>query len=439
MFPSQHKITLITLGEELLLGLTENSHLTYIGSQFRKRGITLYRNITISDSSEDIEEQFAAAWADSDLVITTGGLGPTIDDRTKESIASALQEDLVFDESIARRITEQFEKKDRTVTKNILKQAYRLENSEEIPNDSGTAPGLYLNKDNKHLIMLPGPPSELRPMFENYVFPILEKHGLVCGKEHYLQIRTIGLGESFLENKLDVIFSKYENLLVAYCAHNGHVDIRLSFAEEHYEEESLLEIAEKCKSALGLDFLCFGHDSLEKVVSNLLRRNGGSLAVAEGCTGGMLSNAFTDIPGAAKFYLGGLTCYSNQSKIDLLHVPEDMIHQHSSISDEVAVAMASGVAEVFESDFALSTTGYSGPKGEQNVNSRGIIYIGLHTNEGIWSRKLELRGDRQAIKKRTTLEALDWLRRILLETPNDDLEHLALKNESNNILKMFSN
>lgn len=434
---SNQKITLINLGEELLLGLTENTHLTYIGSQFRKRGIALNRSITISDSCEEIASQFAIAWEQSDLVITTGGLGPTIDDRTKESIALVLGEELVIDKISEERISEIFRKKNRTITENVLKQAYRFKNGNTIPNDFGTAPGLHYETSGKHLIMLPGPPSELRPMLERHVLPLLEKLSIVGEKENYLQIRTIGIGESQLEMKLQPIFEGYDDLIIAYCAHNGHVDIRLSTNDTEYNEETIFEVAQKCLKELGQDFLCFGHDSLERVVSNLLRRNGGSLAVAEGCTGGMLSNAFTDIPGAAKFYLGGLTCYSNQSKIDLLHVPEDMIHQHSSISDEVAVAMAAGVAEVFEADYTLSTTGYSGPKGEIDAHTQGTIFISLHTNEGIWSKKLELSGNRQAIKKRVTLEALDWLRRTILETPDDNHEQSALREEAKNILKSF--
>ncbi|MCH6257682.1 CinA family nicotinamide mononucleotide deamidase-related protein [Puniceicoccaceae bacterium K14] len=437
MLQSNFKITLITIGEELLLGLTENTHLSYIGDQLRSRGISLTKSLVISDTSKDIEKDFLEAWEESDLVITTGGLGPTVDDLTKESIATALKETLVFDEGIAEQISSYFVQKKKETPENSLKQAYKFKDCEILPNEFGTAPGLYLNKGDKHLVMLPGPPSELRPIFETHVLPLLEECSLLNNKESYIQIRTIGVGESILETKLTPVFSEYENLSVAFCAHNGHVDIRLSFPKMS-DDDQLLEAAKKCKTVLGLDFLCFGHDSLEKVVSNLMRRNGGTLAIAEGCTGGMLSSGITDIPGAAKFYLGGLTCYSIQSKIDLLHVPEDMIQQHSSISNEVAIAMASGVAEVFEAEYTLSTTGYSGPKGQENAVTQGVIYIGLHTNQGIWAKKLELEGNRQTIKKRVTLESLDWLRRILLEIPEDNREYLELRKESNEILDSFS-
>src|SRR3954466_14132724 len=200
---------LITLGDELLLGLTANGHLTFIGQQLGRRGALLQRNVTITDEADAIAAQFRESWARADVIITTGGLGPTCDDRTREVVGEVLGQKLVFDPRIKQAIEDRFTKFGRKMTDNNLKQAYVFERGEVIPNANGTAPGLWVEQDGKVLVMLPGPPNELQPMFIDQVLPRLATRGLLLDREAYVQIRTAGVGESMLETRLQPIFSRY--------------------------------------------------------------------------------------------------------------------------------------------------------------------------------------------------------------------------------------
>lgn len=430
---------LITLGEELLLGLTRNGHLTYIGDQLRQHGTTLHSNYTISDESDDILDQFRFCWERADVIITTGGLGPTVDDRTKEAVAEALGEKLVFDGNVLEAIENRFANLGKAMSENNRKQAYRPSSAEVIPNSRGTAPGLWLNKDGKLLIMLPGPPNELEPMFANQVIPRLETLGYIEGQENYLQLRTIGIGESQLETDFQSLFEKHEDLQVAYCAHQGQVDCRISFPGTENRMDQLLEIAETCKKALGDQFLCLGRDTVSEVVSNMLKAQHKTLAIAESCTGGLISNTFTDTPGASEFFLGGVVSYSVDAKQDMLGVPEEMIQQHTAVSQEAAIAMANGAAEKFESDYALSVTGYAGPTGGTAENPIGTIYIGLHSPRGIWAKRFHWNASRNTIKTRALNAALDFLRRELIASNTENLAaNQDLRKEAKNILRSLS-
>jgi len=433
---SAKRFTLITLGEELLLGLTANSHLTYVGEQLRKRGVTLHSNLTISDEDSEIRRRFLDCWESSDVVITSGGLGPTVDDRTKESIAEALGEELVLDDASLQWIEKIFEGLGKEMTSNNRKQAYRPKNAEAIRNENGTAPGIWLERDGKILVMLPGPPSELHPMFENSVIPRLEEKELLESSENFVQIRTIGIGESALETKLQRLFKNHDELQVAYCAHKGQVDLRISFSDSIEREDELFAIAAECRQELGEAFLCLGYDNLSKVVSDILKARNRSLALAESCTGGLISNTLTDIAGSSEFFVGSIVCYSTDAKLDLLSVPEEMIQQHSTVSGEVAMAMADAVAEKFESDYALSVTGYAGPAGGSDEKPVGTVFIGLHTPTKILSKHCFWRGSRKTIKQRALMEALNWLRlELIFEEKELDIEASKLRRESAKIIR----
>lgn len=408
---------LLTLGDELLLGLTTNSHLAFLGGQLGRRGVTLRRNVTITDEAAEIERQFRESWASADVIITTGGLGPTCDDRTREVIAEALGQKLVFDLEAEKAIADRFAKIGRKMTPNNLKQAYRPERAELLPNANGTAPGLWVEQDGKVLCMLPGPPNELQPMVLEQVLPRLARLGLLLDREAYVQIRTAGLGESALETKLQPVFDRHGAALnVAFCAHQGQVDVRLSSPSGQLPLAQLDELARECAGMLGEDFLCFGHDSLAKVAADLLRASEKTLAVAETATGGLLASVFTDLAGAAKFFSGGVVCYDNEAKMQLLDVPECLLAQHGAVSAENAVAMATGAAERMGADYALSVTGFCGHCGGAAENPVGGVYVGLYSPCGVWSKKLSLPGPRSAVKQRTVNAALDWLRRELLHT-----------------------
>jgi nicotinamide-nucleotide amidase len=414
---------LLTVGDELLLGLTANGHLTFIGSQLGARGVELHRNVTVTDDAEDIAEQFRESWGRSDVVLMTGGLGPTCDDRTRESVAGVLGQKLVFDTEIERHILERFALFGRKMTPNNLKQAYRFERGEVLANANGTAPGLWVEQEGRVLCMMPGPPNELQPMFTEQVLPRLARLGLVRDREAYVQIRTAGIGESMLETRLQPVFDRHgPSLGVAFCAHSGHVDCRLSSPGGELNLRDLGSIATECSQVLGEDFVTFGDDSLAKVCADLLRSQEKMLAAAETATGGLLANAFTDICSASKFFAGGCVCYSNDSKMQLLEVPECLLLQHGAVSAEAAVAMATGAAEKLGADYALAITGFAGPCGGANENPVGTIFMALHAPHGVWSRKLSYPGPRTTVRQRAVNAALDWLRRELVRAKSGTAE-----------------
>lgn len=406
---------LLTIGDELLLGLTTNTHLAFFGQQFGRRGVTLQRNITITDDAEAIARQFRESWPRSDVVITTGGLGPTCDDRTREVLAAVLGQKLVFDPTIEHAIAERFAAFGRKMTPNNLKQAYRFERCEVLANPNGTAPGLWVEQDGRVLCMLPGPPNELQPMLLDQVVPRLVARGLLLEREAYVQLRTAGVGESALETKLQPIFDRFgEALKIAYCAHQGMVDCRLSSGNGALSAADLDTIARECGRLLGEDLTCYGHDSLAKIVSELLRVQEKRLAVAETGTGGLLSAALHEVNGACKFFAGGVVCCSNDARMQLLEVPESLLVQHGAVSAECAVAMATGAAETLAADYGLAVTGFGREPASGGGHPVGTMYIALHAPHGVWSKRLSYPGSRATAKVRAVNAALDWVRRELL-------------------------
>lgn len=412
---SQVRYELLTLGDELLLGLTANSHLSFIGAELGRRGAMLQRNVTITDEAAAISRQLLESWALADVVITTGGLGPTCDDRTREAVAEALGLRLVFDPAIEKAITDRFAMLGRKPTANNLKQAYRFNEGEVLANPNGTAPGLWIEKDGRILCMLPGPPNELHPMFVDQVLPRLAGLGLLLDREAYVQLRTANVGESALETKLQPLFDAAgDSLSVAFCAHSGHVDCRLSSPDGRLDRARLEAIAAGCADLLGEDFVCYGNDSLAKICADMLRGRERRLAVAEAGTGGLLANAFTDICGVSKFFAGACICTTNEAKMQLLDIPECILQQHGAVSAEAAVAMATGAAERLGADYAVATTGFSGPCGGPNENPVGTVFVALHAPHGVWSKKLSYPGPRTTVRRRVVNAALDWLRRELI-------------------------
>jgi nicotinamide-nucleotide amidase len=408
---------LLTLGDELLLGLTPNGHLTFIGAQLGRRGALLQRNVTITDEADAIADQFRESWARADVVITTGGLGPTCDDRTRDVIAAVLGQKLVIDLAVKQAIEDRFSRLGRKMTSNNLKQAFVFERGEVLPNANGTAPGLWVEQDGKVLVMLPGPPNELQPMFSEQVVPRLAARELLLDREAYVQLRTAGVGESALETKLQPIFDRAgDGLSVAFCAHQGAVDCRVSSPNGSLSHTQLETVAGECALLLADDFVCYGHDSLARVCAELLRVQEKKLAVVETATGGLLAHAFTEVCGACKFFAGGVVCCSNDAKMQLLDVPECLLLQHGAVSDEAAVAMATGAAETLGADYALAVTGFAGAasSGVHSGNPVGTIFVGLFSPAGVWSKKLSYPGPRSTVKVRAVNAALDWLRRELL-------------------------
>ena len=408
------RVETITLGDELLLGIRENAHLTYLGAQMAHHGLEPAANLVIRDDPDEIRLFFMESWKRADIVITTGGLGPTSDDLTRETIAEALGEELVYDESIEAHVKERFSLLGRPMPENNLRQCYHPAGAEVLSNPYGTAPGIFLEKDGKILVMLPGPARELHPMFEEQVVPRLQKAGVFPEVDCYLQLRTAGIGESALAEKVGHLLEGRKGLIVGYCAHAGMVDLRLSSLDgDVLSQEQLAHIGDACREAIGEDFVCFGERTLAEVIFRELRSLDKTLAVAESCTGGLLSASFTEIAGISKVFHGGAVCYHNDAKVQMVDVPESMLGQHGAVSDEVAIAMATGACERFGADYGLSVTGFAGPAGGTQVLPVGAIYLGYASPVGVWAKKLQLRGDRASNRRRAATAALDWMRRKL--------------------------
>jgi nicotinamide-nucleotide amidase len=406
------KVELLAIGDELLNGLRENGHLVYLGDQLGSRGLGLTWASELRDEPEEIVDGLRRALGRADLIVVTGGLGPTSDDCTVECTAAALGRAVIHDPSVEQRIRDFFAERGRQPTSNNFKQCAILEGGEPLANPNGTAPGQWIPHDEQLIILLPGPPRELIPMFEHQVLPRLVAGNWAQPPADQLRFRTMGIGESKVADRITPILAPLAGRLrVAYCAHLGYVDVRLSAIDDRLSAGELRKVGEACRERLGEGFLGFGAPDIACLILNQLRGLNKTLAVAESCTGGLLASRFTDIAGASKVFRGGVVCYNNEVKESILGVPGCLLDQHGAVSAECAVAMATAVAELMEADYALAVTGFAGPEGGNEP--AGTVFIGYHSPVGVWSRKVVLPGNRTAVKERAVLEALDFLRRKL--------------------------
>ena len=407
---ANHTAELLAIGDELLNGLRENSHLVYLGERLEAHGLGLSRSSELRDEPEEMVEGFRSALGRADLILVTGGLGPTEDDLTVACLASALERPVLKDPGVAAEIREFFRKRGREPTENNFKQCEIIQGGEILPNPNGTAPGQWIEVEDTVIVLLPGPPRELIPMFEEQVLSRLLERGWASPASLPVQIRTLGTGESKVADQLAPILAEVEGRVrVAFCAHLSYVDVRLSPVENGLNDAELKQLGERCRKELGDGFLGYGTPEAACIILQQLRGLNKTLAVAESCTGGLLASRFTDIAGASKAFRGGVVCYNNEIKESILGIPNSLLNQHGAVSAECAVAMATGVAELMESDYALAITGYAGPEGGHEP--AGTVYIGYHSPLGIWSRKAVLPGNRTAVKERATANALDFLRR----------------------------
>lgn len=406
-------VELLSLGDELLVGIRVNSHLTFLGGELVRHGLDPARDQELPDDVETIRGAILDALGRADLILTTGGLGPTSDDVTVDAIGSALGRGLRHDHGVETAIRERFARRGLTPTRNNLRQCRIVEGAEVLTNPNGTAPGQWIEADGKVIAVLPGPTGEMRPMFNEQILPRLVKMGWASEHIPFLQIRTSGLGESQVAATLDPLFEPFGNQLrVAYCAHNGTVDVRLAATTpEAMAANTLNALGERCRQTLGSAFATFGDTPVAALILKQLRALGKTLAVAESCTGGLLGARFTDICGSSKVFNGGLVCYRNDAKTNLLGVPPCLLEQHGAVSAECAVAMATGAAEAFESDYALSITGYAGPGGGNEPP--GTVYIGYQSPVGVWANKIHHAGTRESVRERAVNAALDFMRRKL--------------------------
>jgi len=401
------RVEVLNTGTELLFGSVLNTHLSFLAQQIFPLGLRVQRQATVPDGSA-IHDAILESATRCEIILVTGGLGPTTDDMTREIVAELTNRPLCYHDSIFQRISARFRRRGLHLTERISRQAYVPEGAVVLPNDFGTAPGFYIPARDSmpHLFLFPGPPRELMPMFATYAVPILRE----LTPDHDLRaviFRMTGIGESYVEKLVGEKLLAIPGLELGYCARLGEVDLRLIGGQ------TALSAAEKIvRAALAQHIIGDEAKELEEVVIQLLREKNATLSVAESCTGGLLADRLTDVPGSSAVFLEGNVTYSNEAKTRTLGVPVELFSSVGAVSEEVACAMAEGVLQRSGATYSLSTTGIAGPTGGTSEKPVGTVFIALASkNNGTRVEKLFFPADRRSFKRICTQHALEMLRR----------------------------
>jgi nicotinamide-nucleotide amidase len=407
---------IIAIGSELLTPTKTDTNSLWLTEKLNENGIEVKLKTVVGDDELRLKETIKDALNRSDVVITTGGLGPTEDDITRQVSADAVGRKLIFRENILADISKKFRKMNREMPEINKRQAFIIENADILPNPNGSAPGMFVEIDNKYLILLPGPPRELKPMFENFVLPKLKQTvGEIYVKRKVL--RVTGMGESAVDELIAPIYTLYKNPQTSTLFNRSEIEIQLTAQGKSESEANQLleELADKIVEKLGSAVFAVNGELMEEVIGQLLIENGKTLSVAESCTGGLIAQRLTEIPGASKFFIEGVIAYANAAKIRSLNVAPDLIEIFGAVSAEVAEAMAKGLLERAGTDFVISITGIAGPNGATEDKPVGLVFIGYASKAEVKSIKLNLPGDRHLIRWRASQAALDFLRRKMIK------------------------
>jgi len=414
-----HTVEILSIGTELLLGNIVNADAQMLSQGLSELGLNVYYHTVVGDNPARARDAVAIAKQRADIIITTGGLGPTCDDLTKNVLAEAFGKKLFFHEESARRIRSHFERIGRPFTENNLQQAMLPEGCEVLSNDWGTAPGCAFEADGTHVIMLPGPPSECTPMFRYRAVPYLLKLSEGVIASHTLKF--FGIGESQVESRLRDRMNAMTNPTMAPYAKEGECELRITAkAATDEQAQALLRPAVEEMKALFGD-LVYGVDvtCLEQTVFGLLREKGMTIGCAESCTGGLIAKRLTDLSGVSSVFKGGIVSYTNEIKHKLLNVPQALLDEHGAVSAPVAAAMAEGARAALNCDIALSSTGVAGPDRDDRGNEVGTMFVAIATPEGTYVRPLRLgnRPMRGRLRTQTVSNAFDLARRWLSGLP----------------------
>ena len=409
-----HTAELIAVGTELLLGNIANTDAQMISQGLSQLGINVYYHTVVGDNPQRVRQAVDIARGRADILITTGGLGPTCDDLTKVAVAQAFGKELVYHEPSAQRIRERFAQRGTPVTENNFQQAMVPEGCTVLDNDWGTAPGVAFQAGGTHVLMLPGPPRECAMMFRHRALPYLQKlsDGVIASRT----VKTFGIGESAAEALLRDLMNALHNPTLAPYAKPTGTELRIT-AHAPTREEALRLIApveEQVKAILGDKVIGVDVDSLEEVCFALLKDRGLTVGTAESCTGGLMAKLLTDLPGSSAVFRGGVVSYTNGVKAGLLGVPQDLLDRYGAVSPQVAEAMARGAKAALGCDIALSTTGVAGPDADDRGNPIGLVYLGLAW--GDQCQVTEFRAgpvERERVRRQAAQTALDLLRRHL--------------------------
>jgi nicotinamide-nucleotide amidase len=407
------KAEIIAVGSELLTPDHVDTNSLFLTQKLNEAGCRVHLKSVVGDDRDDIAAVLRSALMRSDLIILSGGLGPTEDDLTRSAVALVLERSVRIDGEILELLRRRFAARGFAMAKINERQAEVILGAEIIDNPLGTAPGMWIEEKNRRIVLLPGPPRELKSM----VGTILPKIGILSGAVHMAcrSFHITGLTESELDSRISPIYTKYPKVSTTVLAGTRHIAVRLyQWLEEGEAPSELDEVAEKIQAEVGHSIFTTSDESMEEVVGRLLRESGKTLAVAESCTSGMLGMHITRVPGSSSYFKGGILCYSNEAKIELCGVPPELLRRHGAVSAEVAEALASGVRHSLHSSIGLSITGIAGPGGGTAEKPVGLVYIGMSDGDRTISRSRIMPGDRETIRERSTYLALSWLRRLLL-------------------------
>lgn len=404
---------ILAVGTEILLGDIINTNAQYIAKRLSDEGIFVYHQSVVGDNPERLKKAYELAFSRADLVITTGGLGPTKDDLTKEVAFDYFGKKSVCHEESLKLIKDYFKRINKPLGRTNEKQAYFPEDAIVLKNNNGTAPGCIIDEDGKILVMLPGPPREMKAMFEESVIPYLRRYSNDILVSRVL--RVIGVGESEAAELIgDLIDSK--NPTVAPYAKEGEMIFRITAKAKNTEEAEglIVPVENTIRALLGENIYGEGETTLEDVVGEMLVKKGLTISTAESCTGGMVAAKLINYPGISSSILEGAVTYSNEAKMKRLGVKAETLYKFGAVSLETAIEMARGIAETSGSDIGISTTGIAGPGGGSDEKPVGLVYIAMYYNNEVEVKKLNLAGSRQKIRERATNTVIDMVRRKLL-------------------------
>ena len=405
---------IISIGTELLLGDIVNSNAQFLGQELAALGIEMYYQQVVGDNEERILHAFKEAYNRCDIIITTGGLGPTDDDLTKEMAAKYFNKRLFEDKESLENLQEYFKFRKRKMTTNNLKQALIPEGATAIKNNNGTAPGVIIEENNKIMIILPGPPKEMKPMFEEDIKPYLKSKSdsVIISK----MIKILGIGESAVAETVKDLMESQSNPTIATYAKEIGVILRITAKAEN--EAAALKLIEpleiEIKNRLGENVYATEDISIEDVVAKLLIENKYTVSTAESCTGGMIASTLINYPGISEVFMEGAVTYSNEAKHKRLGVKNETLEKYGAVSEETAREMAIGIAKKANTDVSIVTTGIAGPGGGTEEKPVGLVYIGVYVKGKVKVEKHIFKGNRSKVRNQATITALDILRRCLI-------------------------
>lgn len=408
------KIEIMAIGSELLTPYFQDTNSLFLTERLNDLGMEVSYKTIVGDDWDDLALSIKQALSRSDIIIAMGGLGPTKDDRTREAFATVLERKLIFNKELLQKIEERFKRRGLSMPEVNKKQSYVIDGAEILENRNGTAPGLWVDTGTKKVILLPGPPHELKPMFDKSVGPHLQKFKTDYTARRVLKIT--GLTESKIETIILDLYPDDPNLRLTTLARPGQIEIHLSSHSKKSQEqadERVQKLEKNILERLKENVFSTSGEELEEVVGKLLRLNKKTLAVAESCTGGLIGHRLTDVPGSSDYFLQGVVAYSNEAKINALGVSPALIEKYGAVSSQVVEAMAQGIREKARSSLGLAVTGIAGPSGGTPEKPVGLVYIALAWDKGVEFIKNLFLGNRDNIKYQSSQKALDMVRRHL--------------------------